>query len=62
MFKVLTTIVMLMAVATNNTGLVTERTEVTDPINGTKTVYVDGEFEANYTYNSQTNEWVLEEN
>ena len=59
MFKKIMAIVMLVAVILLATGCaVTTKTEVTNASNGTKQVYVDGEYESSWTYNYETNEWV----
>lgn len=59
MFKKIMAIVMLVSVILLATGCaVTTKTEVTNASNGTKEVYVDGEYESSWTYNYETNEWV----
>lgn len=58
MFKKVMAIVMLVTVVLLATGCaVTTKTEVINASNGTKRVYVDGEYES-WTYNYETNEWV----
>lgn len=59
MFKKIMAIVMLVAVVLLTTGCaVTTKTEITIASNGTKKVYVDGEYESSWTYNYDTNEWI----
>ena len=59
MFKKIMAIVMLVAVILLATGCaVTTKTEVINASNGTKQVYVDGEYESSWTHNYETNEWV----
>ena len=59
MFKKIMAIVMLVSVILLATGCaVTTKTEVVNASNGTKQVYVDGEYESSWTYNYETNEWV----
>ena len=59
MFKKIMAIVMLVAVALLATSCaVTTKTEITNASNGTKKVYVDGEYESSWTYNYDTNEWI----
>ena len=59
MFKKIMAIVMLVSVILLATGCaVTTKTEAINASNGTKQVYVDGEYESSWTYNYETNEWV----
>lgn len=59
MFKKIMAIMMLVAVALLATSCaVTTKTEITNASNGTKKVYVDGEYESSWTYNYDTNEWI----
>ena len=59
MFKKIMAIVMLVSVILLATGCaVTTKTEVINASNGTKKVYVDGEYESSWTYNYDTNEWI----
>ena len=59
MFKKIMAIVMLVSVILLATGCaVTTKTEVINASNGTKEVYVDGEYESSWKYNYETNEWV----
>ena len=59
MFKKIMAIVMLVSGILLATGCaVTTKTEVINASNGTKEVYVDGEYESSWTYNYETNEWV----
>ena len=59
MFKKIMAIVTLVAVVLLTTGCaVTTKTEITNASNGTKKVYVDGEYESSWTYNYDTNEWI----
>ena len=59
MFKKIMALVMLVSVILLATGCaVTTKTEVINASNGTKEVYVDGEYESSWTYNYETNEWV----
>lgn len=59
MLKKIMAIVMLVAVVLLTTACsVTTKTEHINASNGTKKVYVDGEYESSWTYNYDTNEWV----
>ena len=59
MFKKIMAIVMLVSVILFATGCaVTTKTEVTNASNGTKEVYVDGEYESSWTYNYENSKWV----
>ena len=59
MLKKIMAIVMLVAVVLLTTACsVTTKTEYINASNGTKKVYVDGEYESSWTYNYDTNEWV----
>ena len=52
--------VAIVTMAMTINGAVTEKTEIINPHNGTKTVItktIDGEYESEFAYNSLTNEW-----